>query len=247
MGLEAVIRLENVTVSFGPKIILDSINLEIPSGKTMVILGESGSGKTTILKCVLGTLRPSTGKVLANGQDISRMNEEELLLFRQRTGMVFQEGALFDSLTVGENVAFWLWEHTTLQDEKVEERVRTLLRFVGLEESIDQKPSDLSGGMRRRVAIARAMAAEDPIFMLYDEPTTGLDPFTSKSICDLIRRVQREFRTTNIVVTHDLTDAYRVGDIFTFIKDAKVIASGSRQEIESSGDPFIQTFISLDS
>jgi phospholipid/cholesterol/gamma-HCH transport system ATP-binding protein len=247
MGLETVISLEKLTVAYGEKIILDSIDLEVPTGKTMVILGESGSGKTTILKCVLGTLRPVSGRVLANGQDISHMTEEELLSFRQRTGMVFQEGALFDSLTVGENVGFWLWEHTTLSDEKVEERVRTLLRFVGLEESIDQKPSDLSGGMRRRVGIARAMAPEDPVFMLYDEPTTGLDPFTSKSICDLMRRVQREFHTTNIVVTHDLTDAYRVGDIFTFIKDTKVITTGSRQEIEASTDPFIQTFLSLDS
>lgn len=242
-----MIKLEKVTVAYGTKVILDAIDLVIPPGKTMVILGESGSGKTTILKCVLGTLRPVSGRVLANGEDVGTMGEEELLHFRRRMGMVFQEGALFDSLTVGENVAFWLWEHSSLTDEKVEERVRTLLRFVGLEESIDQKPSDLSGGMRRRVAIARAMAAEDPVFMLYDEPTTGLDPFTSKSICDLMRRVQREFRTTNIVVTHDLTDAYRVGDIFTFIKDARVIASGSRQEIEASPDPFIQTFISLDS
>lgn len=247
MGVEAVIELEKVTVAYGNKVILDAIDLVIPPGKTMVILGESGSGKTTILKCVLGTLHPVSGRVVANGEDICQMNEEELLRFRRRMGMVFQEGALFDSLTVGENVAFWLWEHSALTEEKVEERVRTLLRFVGLEESIDQKPSDLSGGMRRRVAIARAMAAEDPVFMLYDEPTTGLDPFTSKSICDLMRRVQREFRTTNIVVTHDLTDAYRVGDIFTFIKDARVIASGSRQEIEASPDPFIQTFISLDS
>ena len=245
--MEAVIRLEKVTVAYGEQIVLDAIDLEIPTGKTMVILGESGSGKTTILKCVLGTLHPVSGRVLANNQDIGKLDEEGPLRFRQRMGMVFQEGALFDSLTVGENVAFWLWEHTALPDDKVEERVRTLLRFVGLEASIDQKPSDLSGGMRRRVAIARAMAAEDPAFMLYAEPTTGLDPFTSKSICDLMRRVQREFKSTNIVVTHDLTDAYRVGDLFTFIKDAKVIATGTRQEIEHSADPFIQTFLSLDS
>ena len=245
--MEAVIRLEKVTVAYGDQIVLDRIDLEVPMGKTMVILGESGSGKTTILKCVLGTLHPVSGRVLANDLDVGKLTEEELLRFRQRMGMVFQEGALFDSLTVGENVAFWLWEHTTLSDDKVEERVRTLLQFVGLESSIDQMPSDLSGGMRRRVAIARAMAAEDPAFMLYDEPTTGLDPFTSKSICDLMRRVQREFRSTNIVVTHDLTDAYRVGDLFTFIKDAKVIATGTRQEIEHSSDPFIQTLISLDS
>ena len=242
-----MIRLEKVTVAYGDQIVLDRIDLEVPMGKTMVILGESGSGKTTILKCVLGTLHPVSGRVLANDLEVGKLTEEELLRFRQRMGMVFQEGALFDSLTVGENVAFWLWEHTTLSDDKVEQRVRTLLQFVGLESSIDQMPSDLSGGMRRRVAIARAMAAEDPAFMLYDEPTTGLDPFTSKSICDLMRRVQREFRSTNIVVTHDLTDAYRVGDLFTFIKDAKVIATGTRQEIEHSSDPFIQTFISLDS
>ena len=242
-----MIRLEKVTVAYGEQVVLDAVDLEVPTGKTMVILGESGSGKTTILKCVLGTLHPVSGRVLANNQDIGKLDEEGLLRFRQRMGMVFQEGALFDSLTVGENVAFWLWEHSSLPDDKVEERVRTLLRFVGLEASIVQKPSDLSGGMRRRVAIARAMAAEDPAFMLYDEPTTGLDPFTSKSICDLMRRVQREFRSTNIVVTHDLTDAYRVGDLFTFIKDAKVIATGTRQEIEHSPDPFIQTFLSLDS
>jgi phospholipid/cholesterol/gamma-HCH transport system ATP-binding protein len=245
--VEAVIRLEKVTVAYGEQIVLDGIDLEVPTGKTMVILGESGSGKTTILKCVLGTLHPVSGRVLANDLEVGKLTDEELLRFRQRMGMVFQEGALFDSLTVGENVAFWLWEHTTLSDDKVEERVRMLLQFVGLESSIDQMPSDLSGGMRRRVAIARAMAAEDPAFMLYDEPTTGLDPFTSKSICDLMRRVQREFKSTNIVVTHDLTDAYRVGDLFTFIKDAKVIATGTRQEIEHSSDPFIQTFISLDS
>lgn len=242
-----MIRLEKVTVTYGEQVVLDGIDLEVPTGKTMVILGESGSGKTTILKCVLGTLHPVSGRVLANDLEVGKLTDEELLRFRQRMGMVFQEGALFDSLTVGENVAFWLWEHTTLSDEKVEERVRMLLQFVGLESSIDQMPSDLSGGMRRRVAIARAMAAEDPAFMLYDEPTTGLDPFTSKSICDLMRRVQREFKSTNIVVTHDLTDAYRVGDLFTFIKDAKVIATGTRQEIEHSSDPFIQTFISLDS
>ena len=242
-----MIRLEKVTVAYGEQIVLDGIDLEVPTGKTMVILGESGSGKTTILKCVLGTLHPVSGRVLANDLEVGKLTDEELLRFRQRMGMVFQEGALFDSLTVGENVAFWLWEHTTLSDDKVEERVRMLLQFVGLESSLDQMPSDLSGGMRRRVAIARAMAAEDPAFMLYDEPTTGLDPFTSKSICDLMRRVQREFKSTNIVVTHDLTDAYRVGDLFTFIKDAKVIATGTRQEIEHSSDPFIQTFISLDS
>ncbi|MCL5259714.1 MAG: ATP-binding cassette domain-containing protein [Nitrospirae bacterium] len=175
---------------------------------------------------------------------MGQLDEKELLRYRQRIGMVFQEGALFDSLTVGENVGFWLWEHTDWSDEKIEERVRTLLRFVSLEQVIDQRPDALSGGMKRRVAIARAMAPQDPKVMLYDEPTTGLDPFTSRSICDLVRQVQSEFNVMSLVVTHDLHDAFRVGDLFSFIHDAKVILTGDRETIEQSTDPFVRTFLS---
>ena len=239
-----MIQFEGVSLGYGDRVVVSDINIEVPDGKTMVILGDSGSGKSTLLKGVLGILPPFSGRILVDGEDVGHLDEKELLLYRQRIGMVFQEGALFDSLTVGENVGFWLWEHTDWGDEKIEERVRTLLRFVSLEQVIDQRPDALSGGMKRRVAIARAMAPQDPKVMLYDEPTTGLDPFTSRSICDLVRQVQSEFRVMSLVVTHDLHDAFRVGDLFSFIHDAKVILTGDREAIEQSTDPFIRTFLS---
>ena len=159
--------------------------------------------------------------------------------------MVFQEGALFDSMTVGENVGFWLWEHTDMTDSEIEARVRLLLSFVGLIDAINLYPGELSGGMKRRVAIARAMAPQDPLVMLYDEPTTGLDPFTSKSICDLIRQVQKEFGVSSLVVTHDLQDAFRVGDLFTFVKDGTLVVTGDRDAISKSTDPFVRTFLAI--
>ncbi len=239
-----MIQFESVSLGYGDRVVVSDVNIEVPDGKTMVILGDSGSGKSTLLKGVLGILQPFTGKIMVDGEDVGKLNEGELLLYRQRIGMVFQEGALFDSLTVGENVGFWLWEHTDWSDDKIEERVRTLLRFVNLEQVIDQSPDALSGGMKRRVAIARAMAPQDPKVMLYDEPTTGLDPFTSRSICDLVRQVQSEFSVMSLVVTHDLHDAFRVGDLFAFIHDAKVILTGDRKTIEQSTDQFVRTFLS---
>lgn len=239
-----MIQFESVSLGYGDKVVVSDINIAVPEGKTMVILGDSGSGKSTLLKGVLGILHPMSGRITVDGDSVGDLDEEELLRYRQRIGMVFQEGALFDSLTVGENVGFWLWEHTDWPDDRIEERVRTLLRFVKLEDVIDKRPEALSGGMKRRVAIARAMAPEDPKVMLYDEPTTGLDPFTSRSICDLIRQVQAEFRVMSLVVTHDLLDAFRVGDLFSFIHDSKVILTGDRKTIEESKDPFIRTFLS---
>ncbi len=239
-----MIRFENVSLGYTDRMVIQGVNLEIPEGKTMVILGDSGSGKSTLLKGVLGILQPQEGRIEVNGANVGDLDEDDLLGYRQRIGMVFQEGALFDSLTVGENIGFWLWEHTDWSDAQIEERIRTLLRFVGLEDVIDRRPDELSGGMRRRVAIARAMAPQDPLVMLYDEPTTGLDPFTSRSICDLIRQVQREFRVMSLVVTHDLHDAFRVGDLFSFIHDSRVILTGDRTVIEGSDDPFIKTFLS---
>ena len=239
-----MIQFEAVSLGYGDRVVVSDINIEVPDGKTMVILGDSGSGKSTLLKGILGILQPFSGRILVDGEDVGQLDEKELLSYRQRIGMVFQEGALFDSLTVGENVGFWLWEHTDWSDEKIEERVRTLLRFVSLEQVIDQRPDALSGGMKRRVAIARAMAPQDPKVMLYDEPTTGLDPFTSRSICDLVRQVQSEFNVMSLVVTHDLHDAFRVGDLFSFIHDAKVILTGDRETIEQSTDPFVRTFLS---
>ncbi|MHB1287044.1 MAG: ABC transporter ATP-binding protein [Leptospirales bacterium] len=239
-----MIRFEDVALGYTDRMVIQGVTLDIPEGKTMVILGDSGSGKSTLLKGVLGILRPQEGRIEVNGSSVGDLDEDDLLLYRQRIGMVFQEGALFDSLTVGENIGFWLWEHTDWSDAQIEDRVRTLLRFVGLEDAIDRRPDELSGGMKRRVAIARSMAPQDPLVMLYDEPTTGLDPFTSRSICDLIRQVQREFQVMSLVVTHDLHDAFRVGDLFSFIHDSRVILTGDREVIERSDDPFIKTFLS---
>lgn len=239
-----MIRFEQVSLGYSDRMVIHDVNVEIPEGKTMVILGDSGSGKSTLLKGILGILKPQTGRIDVNGASVGDLDEDDLLVYRQRIGMVFQEGALFDSLTVGENIGFWLWEHTDWSDEKIEERIRTLLRFVDLESVIDKRPDELSGGMKRRVAIARSMAPEDPLVMLYDEPTTGLDPFTSRSICDLIRQVQGEFKVMSLVVTHDLHDAFRVGDLFSFIHDSTVILTGDREAIERSDDPFIRTFLS---
>ncbi len=239
-----MIRFEHVALGYTDRPVVQGVDLEVPDGKTMVILGDSGSGKSTLLKGVLGILKPQAGQIEVNGSNVGDLEENELLAYRQRIGMVFQEGALFDSLTVGENIGFWLWEHTDWNDEKIEERIRTLLRFVGLESVIDKRPDELSGGMKRRVAIARSMAPQDPLVMLYDEPTTGLDPFTSRSICDLIRQVQSEFQVMSLVVTHDLHDAFRVGDLFSFIHDSRVILTGNREKIERSDDPFVRTFLS---
>jgi len=240
-----VIQFENVSLGYGEKIIVRDISIEIPDGKTLVILGGSGSGKSTLLKGVLGLLHCISGKIVVNGAVVDSLSQNELLSYRQRIGMVFQEGALFDSMTVGENVGFWLWEHTEMTDSEIEERVRLLLSFVGLIETINMYPGELSGGMKRRVAIARAMAPQDPMVMLYDEPTTGLDPFTSKSICDLIRQVQKEFAASSLVVTHDLQDAFRVGDLFTFVKDGSLILTGDRNVISESSDPFVRTFLAV--
>ncbi len=239
-----MIEFDNVAIGYGDKIILTDVSMTVPDGRTLVILGDSGSGKSTLLKGVLGLLPCASGSIIVNGAVVDSLNREELLLYRQRIGMVFQEGALFDSMTVGENIGFWLWEHTDMTDDEIESRVRMLLSFVGLSETIDLFPRELSGGMKRRVAIARAMAPEDPLVMLYDEPTTGLDPFTSKSICDLIRQVQAKFGVSSLVVTHDLHDAFRVGDLFTFVHDGKLVVTGDRQVIEESVNPFVRTFLS---
>ncbi|MDA8059297.1 MAG: ABC transporter ATP-binding protein [Leptospirillum sp.] len=240
-----MIEFENVSLGYGDKVIVREITLEIPDGKTLVILGGSGSGKSTLLKGVLGLLHCFSGRIVVNGAVVDSLTQNELLSYRQRIGMVFQEGALFDSMTVGENVGFWLWEHTDMTDSEIEARVRLLLSFVGLIDAINLYPGELSGGMKRRVAIARAMAPQDPLVMLYDEPTTGLDPFTSKSICDLIRQVQKEFGVSSLVVTHDLQDAFRVGDLFTFVKDGTLVVTGDRDAISKSTDPFVRTFLAI--
>jgi phospholipid/cholesterol/gamma-HCH transport system ATP-binding protein len=201
---------------------LKGITFEVNAGTTAIILGGSGSGKSTILKLVLGLIKPDSGAIEIEGVEVSKMGEAELMQVRASMGMVFQEGALFDSLTVAENVGFRLTEHEDLTEQDLEARVRSVLGFVDLEEFIERMPSDLSGGQRRRVALARAIAHR-PNLILYDEPTTGLDPIIGSTICDLIVKLRDLEGVTSVLVTHQLRDAFQVAQSFTMIKDGHVL------------------------
>lgn len=200
---------------------LRNISFDVTAGSTEIILGGSGSGKSTILKLVLGLIKPESGVIEVDGEDISRMDEPELMRIRAVIGMVFQEGALFDSLSVAENVGFRLREHESLSEEEFRARVGRMLGFVGLAEYYDRMPSDLSGGQRRRVAVARAMAHQ-PELILYDEPTTGLDPITGSTICDLIVKLRDLEGVTSVLVTHQLRDAFQVAQSFVIQKDGEL-------------------------
>jgi phospholipid/cholesterol/gamma-HCH transport system ATP-binding protein len=215
----------------------------VDPGETLVILGESGSGKTTILKMILGLLKPTSGRVMIDGEDITPMKEEELMRVRRKIGMVFQEGALFDSMTVGENVAFCLKEQSGWQGPEMESRVHQILGFVDMEDCIDKMPDELSGGMRRRVAIARALASSDPKIMLYDEPTTGLDPITADTICDLVNKLRDQQKVSSVMVTHLLRDAFKVGTRFMILYEGHIIFEGVERELKSSAHPYIKKFL----
>ena len=200
---------------------LEDITFEVPLCGTEIILGGSGSGKSTILKLVLGLIKPESGTVEVDGQDIGKMDEDELMIVRAKMGMVFQEGALFDSLTVAENVGFRLRDKEQVSDKEFEERVRALLGFVELDEFYDRMPSELSGGQRRRVAVARAMAHR-PELILYDEATTGLDPITASTICNLMVKLRDLEGVSTVLVTHQLRDAFQVAQEFVFMRDGQI-------------------------
>ena len=261
-----VVRLEHVSLAFDTKVVLKDVSFDLVAGRTKLILGASGSGKSTILKLILGLLRPDAGAVWVNGERVDQLPEAELLRVRGDLGMVFQEGALFDSLSVAENVGYKLYEETDLPLDEVRARVEEVLGFVSLQDFIDRKPSALSGGQRRRVAIARAMAAK-PRILLYDEATTGLDPITATTVDEEIVKLRDLEGVSSIVVTHQLRDAFYVathearrvdGTIelrpaderkadeaeFIMLKDGLVTFEGNASELRSSKDPYIKTFLS---
>ncbi|HTP42242.1 MAG TPA: ATP-binding cassette domain-containing protein [Nitrospiria bacterium] len=240
---EEMIAFEQVTCSYENQLVLKEVSFRVSPRETKVIIGASGSGKTTILRLILGLLKPVSGRIFIEGQEISEINEQELIALRRKIGMVFQEGALFDSMTVGENVGYRLFEEGELSDPEIEDRVRHLLGFVGLEEAIDMMPDELSGGMRRRVAIMRALAAVDARMMLYDEPTTGLDPMTARTICDLIRRLRDVQGVTSVMVTHQMADAFRVGDRFLAIHEGAVVFEGTADELRQCKDEHVRGFL----
>ncbi len=238
-----MIDLEDVHLAFGERKILDGVWLEVDRGETLVVMGGSGAGKSTILKIILGLLEPDAGKVFVHGVNVVHANQEVLDEVRRDIGMVFQGGALFDSLTVGDNLAFRLREEGGVDDEQAAHVVEEKLSFVDLEPRVaNLMTAELSGGMRKRVAIARAVMG-DPKIVLYDEPTTGLDPITSGTINQLINKLRDTNNVASIVVTHDIDSALTVGDRFAMLKDGEITFEGSADEVRTTDDPYVRQFI----
>ena len=237
-----MIEIINVCKSFDGHKVLDNLNLNIRDGETTVIIGRSGCGKSVLLKHIIGILRPDSGHVLIDGKDITRMDEKELNEVRMKFGMLFQGAALFDSLTILENVGFAMLEHTNATRQEVAKRVKECLALVGLKDIEDKKPAELSGGMKKRVGLARAILFR-PQIILYDEPTTGLDPIMGDSINDLILQLHNKLKMTSIAVTHDMTSAYKIADRIAMLYNGKIIAQGTPEEIKGSKDPIVHQFI----
>jgi phospholipid/cholesterol/gamma-HCH transport system ATP-binding protein len=260
-----IVVFENVSIAFDDNRVLDGISFRLPKGETKAIFGVAGAGKSTILKLTLGLLKPDAGHIYVLGDDVTRMSEDALFELRRKIGMVFQESALFDSLPVRDNVAFRLLEEGDIPEDEVEKRVREALSFVELENTVDKLPSELSGGMRRRVAIARAIITQ-PEILLYDSPTGGLDPVTSTTIIQLIVKQRDVYKTSSLLVTHRLQDAFIMathyfdrkanemrplppgarGEVpmaFLILRDGKVIFDGDAKELAQSKDEYIREYI----
>lgn len=235
-----MIELKNITLNLTKRLILDDVSLKIERNSTTVILGSSGAGKSTILKIILGLLIPNNGQVIIEGVDISRKKEQEILDIRRKMAIVFQGNALFDSLTVEENTAFFLKEKDNISSSEVKRKVAEVLSFVNLTGTEHLYTDQLSGGMKKRLAIARALAL-DPQIILFDEPTTGLDPINSKAVLSLIKKL-KEMGTTSVIVTHILNDAIAIGDVLTVIDQGRIIESGDINTILKSDSTFIKEF-----
>jgi phospholipid/cholesterol/gamma-HCH transport system ATP-binding protein len=238
----ALIELRHLRKSFGFQTVLKDVNLNVERGQSLVVLGVSGSGKSVILKHMVGLLKPDRGEVFFDGHRIDNLPERALVPIRQRFGFLFQMGALFDSLNVEKNVAFPLEEHTRKTAAEIEEIVQQKLRLVGLPEVGKKMPGELSGGQKKRVALARAIAL-NPEVILYDEPTTGLDPIRSDVINELIIKLKRELDVTSVVVTHDMTSAFKVADRMVMLHEGKFIFDGSPKEIQESAHPVVKRFV----
>lgn len=237
-----MIKIENLHKSFRDNKVLDGVNLEIKKGETIVIIGRSGCGKSVLLKHIIGLLRPDQGKIFIDGEDITSYTNEKLYKLRQRFGMLFQGSALFDSLTVEENVGLGLREHKLLPEDEIKDKIREKLRLVGLSGVENLRSAQLSGGMKKRVGLARAIAM-DPEFVLYDEPTTGLDPIMADAINDLIIDLRNKLSITSIAVTHDIVSASKIADRIAMLYQGKIIFVGTPEQIKNVDDPLVQQFI----
>jgi len=237
-----IINFRKVCKSFGPNRVLDEMSLDIREGETLTIIGGSGTGKSVLLKLLLGVIQPDSGEIFFRDREITKMDEWELIEVRRQMGMLFQGAALFDSLTVAENVAYPVREHFSYDDEKIRSIAKAKLGMVGLESSIDMMPAELSGGMKKRVGLARAIAT-DPSVILYDEPTTGLDPANTMRINLLIRELQRKLKVTSIVVTHDMGSAFLVSDRLAMLYNKRIEFVGTPEEAKRSTNSVVQHFI----
>ncbi|MFH1855808.1 MAG: ABC transporter ATP-binding protein [Candidatus Omnitrophota bacterium] len=238
-----MIEIKNLKKNFGDLTVLGGVNLKIAKGETLVIIGRSGCGKSVLLKHIIGLMKADEGQVLIEGKDITNLKEEELNEVRMEMGMLFQGAALFDSMSVGENVGFVLTEHTKLSEGEIARKVKTSLELVGLKGIENLKPSEISGGMQKRVGLARAICALDLKIVLYDEPTTGVDPIMGDAINDLIINLHDKLRITSVAVTHDMVSAYKIADRIAMLYKGKIIEIGTPDEIKNSSNKIVQQFI----
>lgn len=239
---EAVISLRQLNITFGTHTVLDNIDLDVYKGETLAVLGPSGTGKSTVLRSMIGLLEPNGGQIFIQGEDVSGLDEDGWNRLRMKMGMVFQYSALFDFLTVGENVAFGLRQHTDKSNEEIQGIVTQMLELVGLPGTQDLYPAELSGGMKKRVGLARAIAV-NPEIVLYDEPTAGLDPIMSRNISRLIKKTQEQLHVTSVLVTHDMQSAFYAADRVAMLYEGHIVAIGTAEEMKNSTNPIVKAFI----
>lgn len=239
---EAVISLRQLNITFGTHTVLDNIDLDVYKGETLAVLGPSGTGKSTVLRSMIGLLEPNGGQIFIQGEDVSGIDEDGWNRLRMKMGMVFQYSALFDFLTVGENVAFGLRQHTDKSNEEIQGIVTQMLDLVGLPGTQDLYPAELSGGMKKRVGLARAIAV-NPEIVLYDEPTAGLDPIMSRNISRLIKKTQEQLHVTSVLVTHDMQSAFYAADRVAMLYEGHIVAIGTAEEMKNSTNPIVKAFI----
>lgn len=239
---EAVISLRQLNITFGTHTVLDNIDIDVYKGETLAVLGPSGTGKSTVLRSMIGLLEPNGGQIFIQGEDVSGLDEDGWNRLRMKMGMVFQYSALFDFLTVGENVAFGLRQHTDKSNEEIQGIVTQMLDLVGLPGTQDLYPAELSGGMKKRVGLARAIAV-NPEIVLYDEPTAGLDPIMSRNISRLIKKTQEQLHVTSVLVTHDMQSAFYAADRVAMLYEGHIVAIGTAEEMKNSTNPIVKAFI----
>ena len=239
---DPMIEISDLRKSFGENQVLKGVNLRVNRGETVVVMGRSGCGKSVLLKHIIGLMKPDSGRIVVDGIEITALKGEDLIEFRKRFGMLFQGSALFDSLSVWENVGLGLLEHADLSEQEVRRIAREKLELVGLTQVDDLRPSELSGGMKKRVGLARAIAMDPPV-ILYDEPTTGLDPIMADVINQLIRHLQAKLKVTSIAVTHDMNSAMKIGDRLAMLHDGRIVFEGTPEEVKATDNEVVRQFV----